>query len=92
MIPGVTGGLLDPARAPLLIAALSVAFFHTLVGVDHYLPFVVLGRARRWSMRKVVAITAAQPLLKVAGCRVTKACIASARSALWKNALFHAAT
>ena len=59
MIPGVTGTLLDPARAPLLIAALSVAFFHTLVGVDHYLPFVVLGRARRWSMRKVVAITAA---------------------------------
>lgn len=51
--------LLDPARAPLLAAALSVALLHTLVGVDHYLPFVVLGRARKWSLRKVLGITAA---------------------------------
>lgn len=43
---------------PLLVAALTVAGFHTLVGVDHYLPFVVLGRARQWSLKKVAAVTA----------------------------------
>jgi nickel/cobalt transporter (NicO) family protein len=55
----MTMALLDPARAPLLAAALSVALLHTVVGVDHYLPFVVLGRARKWSLRKVLGITAA---------------------------------
>ncbi|MGC6491752.1 MAG: hypothetical protein ACON5B_02845 [Myxococcota bacterium] len=50
--------LLDPVRAPLLVAAMSIAMFHTFVGVDHYLPFVVLGRARGWSTRKVLGITA----------------------------------
>ncbi|MFT5582532.1 MAG: nickel/cobalt exporter [Cognaticolwellia sp.] len=55
----MTMALLDPARAPLLAAALSVAVLHTVVGVDHYLPFIVLGRARKWSLGKVLGITAA---------------------------------
>jgi ABC-type nickel/cobalt efflux system permease component RcnA len=59
--------LLDPVRMPLLLAAISIAMFHTLVGVDHYLPFVVLGRARRWSTRKVLAVTAACGLGHVIG-------------------------
>jgi ABC-type nickel/cobalt efflux system permease component RcnA len=42
----------------LYAAALSVALFHTVIGVDHYLPFVVVGRARKWPIRKVAAITA----------------------------------
>ncbi len=42
----------------VLSAALTVAVVHTLIGVDHTLPFVVIGRARQWSMRKVLAITA----------------------------------
>ncbi len=42
----------------LLIAAVSIALVHTLIGVDHYLPFVVLGRARGWSLKKVLGITA----------------------------------
>jgi sulfite exporter TauE/SafE len=41
----------------LLAAAASLAFVHTLVGVDHYLPFVVLARARDWSLRRTLAIT-----------------------------------
>lgn len=42
----------------LLAAAVSIALLHTLIGVDHYLPFVVLGRARKWSFKRVMAITA----------------------------------
>ena len=39
-------------------AAISVALLHTLVGVDHYLPFVVIGRARSWSRARLAAVTA----------------------------------
>ena len=43
----------------LLLAATAagVGFLHTLVGPDHYLPFVVLRRARGWSWRRTAAIT-----------------------------------
>ncbi|MCL4839423.1 MAG: hypothetical protein KJ058_15820 [Thermoanaerobaculia bacterium] len=43
----------------LLLAgtAASIGFVHTLLGPDHYLPFVVLARARGWSTRRTAAIT-----------------------------------
>lgn len=41
----------------LLVAAASIGLFHTLFGPDHYLPFVVMARARRWSMAKTTWIT-----------------------------------
>jgi len=34
----------------LLGSALLVGFMHTLFGPDHYLPFIVIGRARRWGL------------------------------------------
>ena len=34
----------------LILTAASVAFFHTLFGPDHYVPFIVMARARKWSM------------------------------------------
>jgi ABC-type nickel/cobalt efflux system permease component RcnA len=42
----------------LLGTALTIAVVHTLIGVDHTLPFVVLGRARGWTLRKVLCVTA----------------------------------
>lgn len=42
----------------LLITAISLGFIHTLLGPDHYLPFIVLSRARRWSLSKTLWITA----------------------------------
>lgn len=49
---------LQSALAPTLIAtALSVGVVHTLIGVDHALPFIVLGRAQRWSLRKTLIVT-----------------------------------
>ena len=41
----------------LLISAASIGFLHTLFGPDHYLPFIVMGKARRWSLKKVAVIT-----------------------------------
>ncbi|MEM9487860.1 MAG: hypothetical protein AAGC55_01885 [Myxococcota bacterium] len=42
----------------LLTTAASIGFVHTLVGVDHSLPFVVIGRSRGWSLGKLLRITA----------------------------------
>ncbi|MBS2213449.1 sulfite exporter TauE/SafE family protein [Carboxylicivirga mesophila] len=41
----------------LLISAASIGFFHTLLGPDHYLPFIMIGKAREWKLRKVIALT-----------------------------------
>jgi nickel/cobalt exporter len=41
----------------LLITAFSLGFIHTLLGPDHYLPFIVLSRARKWSLTKTLWIT-----------------------------------
>jgi len=49
----------------LLATAMSIGFVHTLIGVDHSLPFIVLGRARGWSLPRVLAITAACGLAHV---------------------------
>ncbi|MDD5693847.1 MAG: hypothetical protein PHD61_00875, partial [Bacteroidales bacterium] len=42
----------------LCVTALSIGFIHTLLGPDHYLPFIVLARARDWSVMKTGLITA----------------------------------
>lgn len=47
----------DP-QLVLLSTAAGIGLFHTFVGVDHYLPFVALGKARNWSVAKVAGITA----------------------------------
>ena len=41
----------------LIITAASVAFFHTILGPDHYLPFVMMAWARKWSTLKTTLIT-----------------------------------
>jgi ABC-type nickel/cobalt efflux system permease component RcnA len=41
----------------LYITAASIGFFHTLLGPDHYIPFIVMGKAGGWSMRKTAFIT-----------------------------------
>jgi len=42
----------------LLIAAISIAFIHTLTGPDHYLPFIVISKAKKWSLAKTAWFTA----------------------------------
>jgi sulfite exporter TauE/SafE len=40
----------------LLITAVSLGFVHTVVGPDHYIPFIAIARARKWSHMKVLGI------------------------------------
>lgn len=48
----------EGAGFSLLAAAGGVALAHTLLGPDHYLPFIMIARARRWSRARAVAVTA----------------------------------
>ncbi len=41
----------------LVFTAISIGFIHTLIGPDHYLPFVLIGRARNWSLRFTTIVT-----------------------------------
>lgn len=41
----------------LLTAAASIGFFHTLLGPDHYLPFIVMSRSGKWSLTKTTVVT-----------------------------------
>ncbi len=41
----------------LAATAASVGFFHTILGPDHYLPFIVMSKARKWSLLKTSWIT-----------------------------------
>jgi len=51
----VTGGGLGW----LCATAAAVGVVHTLLGPDHYLPFVAMSRAGRWSFQRTLAITVA---------------------------------
>ncbi len=41
----------------LSLTAASLGFIHTALGPDHYLPFIVLSKARKWNMPKTMWIT-----------------------------------
>ncbi len=41
----------------LVLAAASIGFLHTIMGPDHYLPFVAMSQARGWSHIRTIVIT-----------------------------------
>jgi nickel/cobalt exporter len=41
----------------LSVTAISIGFIHTILGPDHYLPFIVLSEAKKWTLRKTMLIT-----------------------------------
>ncbi len=41
----------------LALTAASIGFLHTLLGPDHYLPFIMISWARKWSLKKTFVIT-----------------------------------
>jgi sulfite exporter TauE/SafE len=43
--------------AILCWTAATIGLVHTLIGPDHYLPFIVMNRARKWSAAKTAWIT-----------------------------------
>ena len=40
----------------LLTTAFFIGTVHTFIGVDHYLPFVVLSKSNHWSIKKTLSI------------------------------------
>lgn len=54
------GGLRVATEVVLLAGtAAAIGFGHTVLGPDHYLPFIVLSGARRWSRTKTALVTLA---------------------------------
>ncbi len=51
----------------LMITSASIGFIHTLLGPDHYLPFIVMSKARGWSLLKTTSITVLCGIGHVAG-------------------------
>jgi sulfite exporter TauE/SafE len=41
----------------LIWTAVSIGFIHTLIGPDHYVPFIAIGKARNWTSAKTLAVT-----------------------------------
>lgn len=49
--------MITPEIFILSATAASLGFFHTVFGPDHYVPFIVMSRARKWSLLKTIGIT-----------------------------------
>jgi nickel/cobalt transporter (NicO) family protein len=47
---------MSPELSVLLFTALTLGVVHTAVGLDHTLPFVLLGRARSWSLAHTLGV------------------------------------
>lgn len=42
---------------PILLTAAAVAFLHTVLGPDHYLPFAAMARSGGWSVKRTATLT-----------------------------------
>jgi len=41
----------------LLLTAASLGFLHTILGPDHYIPFIAISKARNWGIKKTLWLT-----------------------------------
>ncbi|MFH0843431.1 MAG: sulfite exporter TauE/SafE family protein [Bacteroidota bacterium] len=48
---------MNDSIALLSATAVSIGFAHTILGPDHYLPFIVLSEAKKWTLKKTMFIT-----------------------------------
>lgn len=48
---------MNDSIALLSVTAISIGFLHTILGPDHYLPFIVLSEAKKWTLKKTMFIT-----------------------------------
>lgn len=72
--------MLNPEIMVLLASAAGIAFVHTLMGPDHYLPFVSMAVARGWNWRRVLLITL------VCGCGHLLGSVALGLLGIWAQA------
>jgi nickel/cobalt transporter (NicO) family protein len=64
---GLEYGFVNGTLLTLAATAAGLGVLHTALGVDHYLPFIALARARRWTLGRTLGITAGCGLGHVAG-------------------------
>lgn len=48
---------MTPEILMLVLSAAAIAFVHTVLGPDHYVPFVAMAKARGWGMQKTLRVT-----------------------------------
>ncbi|MBT9165071.1 MAG: hypothetical protein DDT23_01086 [candidate division WS2 bacterium] len=48
---------MDTSISILFLTALTIGVTHVILGPDHYLPFIVLSKAGKWSLTKTMLIT-----------------------------------
>ena len=48
---------MNHALTTLCLTAAAIGYAHTILGPDHYVPFIAMARARRWSMLRTTMIT-----------------------------------
>ncbi len=48
---------MDNGLIALYITAATIGFMHTLFGPDHYVPFIVIAKAKNWGAPKTVILT-----------------------------------
>ncbi|MDP2654427.1 MAG: hypothetical protein Q8Q08_10405 [Candidatus Omnitrophota bacterium] len=51
----------------MIQAAFAVGIVHTLLGPDHYVPFIALAKSRRWTLAKTIGVTLLCGLAHIAG-------------------------
>jgi sulfite exporter TauE/SafE len=61
------GPIMNTELNALVLTAASIGFFHTILGPDHYLPFVMMAWSRKWSATKTGVITLLCGLGHIAG-------------------------
>ncbi|MCX8056587.1 MAG: sulfite exporter TauE/SafE family protein [Ignavibacteria bacterium] len=49
---------MESSLSLLTVTAASLGFIHTILGVDHYVPFIALSKSLNWSKLKTLTITA----------------------------------
>jgi len=81
---------MNEAIAILAGTAALIGFGHTLLGPDHYLPFIVMGKARGWPLAKTLRITLLCGIGHVAGSVALGVLGATLGMALGKLELFEA--
>jgi sulfite exporter TauE/SafE len=40
----------------LLGTTISIALFHTFIGIDHYVPFIALSQSNKWTIKKTMVV------------------------------------
>lgn len=48
---------MENSLMPLYITAAALGFMHTIFGPDHYVPFIVMAKARNWGVPKTLILT-----------------------------------